>query len=157
MYHSTSGKNGYRYVGTPRSVATTIPKNVMKQILIRENELRLSRQYHELISQQESLAWIRDTTVMLQIQALSEHGYSGQAALRALQAARVTYLNDNEMNKLTVYQRMDRSREGDLVNNSPLPNVTLSYLDGTTTTLRGYLDKRKDKTLPVALMAGSIT
>lgn len=42
MYHSTSGKHGYAYV-TPSKVIT-IPRQVMKQILMRENELRLAKE-----------------------------------------------------------------------------------------------------------------
>jgi len=158
MFHSTSGKYGYAYVQPPNpNSMRVIPKGVMKQILQREDELRLSSEYHNTISEQDTLRWIRNVTIKLQRQVLAEFGYDDSPSLQALHYARVQYLNDDEMNKLTVYQRMDRSRAGDLMCGSELPNAKLSTLDGKTITLHEYLENRKDKTKPVVITAGSIT
>jgi hypothetical protein len=155
MFHSTSGKVGYAFVTLPG--ARVIPKGIMKQILLREDELRFSSDYHNKISEREDLKWIRDVTLELQMKALAEFGYADGPGLLALNNARAQYLNDDEMNKLIVYQRMDRSRPGDLTSGSELPNVKLSTLDGKVITLHEYLENRKDKSRPVVITAGSIT
>lgn len=72
----------------------------------------MQMQYHKTISERDDLAWIRDVTLLLQKKVLAEFGYNDEPGLRALHNARAQYLDDEEMNKLTVYQRRDRSREG---------------------------------------------
>lgn len=155
MYHSTSGKSGYGYYGSPH--ARVIPRLVMKQILQREEELRFSQDYHNTISQRDDLKWIREVTLKLQKSVLAEFGYDDAKGLLALHNARGKYLDDPEMNQITVYQRMDRSRKGDLKRGMSLPDVKLSTLDGKIITLHEFINSRKDPNKPIVITAGSIT
>jgi len=156
MFHSTSGKDGYGYRYVDYKIV--IPKHIMKQILLREEELRMSPEYHEEISKLDDLKWIRDVTLRLQRRVLREFGYNTSTALVALNNARAMYLNDPEMNQITVYQRRDRSRKGDLFAGSTLPNVKLAALDGTHITLHEYIGKiQQENGRPLVITAGSVT
>lgn len=159
MFHSTSGKRGYEWYCPPHeSILNHIPRSIMKQMLKREEELRSSKEYHEKISKHDDLAWIRDVTVNIQMQVLTEFGYANTSGMTALNYARVQYKDDPEMNKITVYQRQDRSRLGDLSVGSELPNVRLCTMDGEETTLHDYIKKiQGDSKRPLVITAGSIT
>lgn len=159
MFHSTSGKRGYDWYSPPGSqILNLIPRSIMKQMLKREEELRMSKQYHEKISMHDDLAWIRDVTIDIQKQVLREFGYNNTAGMTALNYARVQYNDDPEMNKITVYQRQDRSRLGNLSVDSDLPNVRLCTLDGEDTTLHEYIKKIQGNSgRPLVITAGSIT
>jgi hypothetical protein len=157
MFHSTSGKRGYGFYYVDGHI-TRIPKETLKKMLQREEELRKSKEYHETISQHDDLKWIRDVTVKLQKQVLREFGYDTKLGRRTLNNARFQYLDDPEMNNITVYQRMDRSREGDLKNGYAVPNVKLSTMSGETVMLHDYIEKMQsgsDRLLVIT--AGSIT
>lgn len=160
MFHSTSGKVGYDNYAVS-SYSHIIPKNVMKQILQREDEMRFSVEYHTAISQHENLTWIRDVTIEMQRAVLREFGYDDALSLNLLHAARTQYKDDEEMNKLAVYQRMDRSRRGELVVGCDVPCVTISTLDGGTIILQDYMEqlkrKRGGESRPIVITAGSLT
>jgi len=138
MYHSTSGKVGYQYHRQP--VDFHIPRYLMKKILIHEDKLRASPEVQALYSQSDDLGWIRDVTLQVQNLALKEYGITDPKGLIALNNARFEYLDDPEMNNLTVYQRMDNSRQGKLLDGAILPDVPLATLDGKEVTLYQYLD-----------------
>jgi len=92
MFHSSSGKQFYRPYYRPTFV--TIPKETMRQILIREDELRHSREYLEKCDQaqqEKNLSKIRDATLEIQKQALNEFGYSDMRGITALNNARFVY------------------------------------------------------------------
>jgi len=129
-------------------------------ILKREDELRMSREYHTMISEHDTLEWIRDVTENLQKSVLREFGYDAKLFLPYLQSARARYINDPEMNKITVYQRMDRSRKGMLARGSALPNVKLCTLnEGSEIFLHDYIAKVQNNSggRPMIITAGSIT
>jgi len=159
MFHSTSGKSGYQYHHVHESRATVIPRGVMKQILQREDELRFSPAYHQTISRHDDLQWIRDVTLALQKGVLTEFGYGDAQGLMALHNARVEYMKDEEMGKLTVYQRMDRSRLGCLFAGDELPNAMLVTMDGSHTSLHEYTKNLQKGTgsRPLVITAGSIS
>jgi len=158
MFHSTSGKRGYEWFSPHSDTPHFIPRSIMKQMLEREEQLRMSKEYHEKISQSDELTWIRDVTVDLQSQVLREFGYLNTAGMTMLNYARVQYKDDPEMNSITVYQRQDRSRLGDLTVGSELPNARLCTLTGEETTLHDYIKKiQGDSARPLVITAGSIT
>lgn len=163
MFHSTSGKRGYGFYYIDGRMLQTVDKETMKKMLMREEELRNSKQYHETISLHDDLEWIRDVTVKLQTQVLKEFGYheTGLSTMDGrmnLNNARAVYLNDPEMNSITVYQRRDRSREGDLKVGSAVPNVKLSTLSGEPVLLHDYIAKLPNgENKLLVITAGSIT
>lgn len=144
MFHSTSGKVGYQYHHQPLP-GYHIPRYLMKKILIHEDKLRASPEVQALYSQSDDLAWIRDVTLQVQNRALAEYGFTDARGLIALNNARLEYIDDPEMNQLTVYQRLDNSRQGKLFDGVVLPNVQLATLDGSQVMLYDYLDALRVK------------
>jgi hypothetical protein len=158
MFHSTSGKSFYKPHYKP-VVDFTIPKETLKKILIREDELRYSKEYlekYDQAQQQKSLGRIRDITTEIQNQALKEFGYWDMRGITVLNNARFEYKDDPEMNKLTVYMRYDHSTEGDIAQQKVAPDAALVTLTGQQTTLRSYLASLTPK-LPVVILSGSLT
>lgn len=71
-----------------------IPKETLKKILQREDELRYSREYlekYDKAQQQKSLGRIRDVTLEIQNQALKEFGYWDMRGITVLNNARFQY------------------------------------------------------------------
>jgi len=155
MYHSTSGKRGF----LPYIVDTMlqIEPSQMKKIFEREEELRMGTEYHDKISEKDDVKWIRDVTVALQEQVLAEFGY-GKEYLVVLRNARYQYRNDPEMNQITVYQRCDRSKDGDIEHGGYYPNITnLFRLDGSNVSLDLFIFEQANPAEHVLILAGSIT
>lgn len=74
--------------------------------------------------------------------------------LTALHNARYDYRNDPELNKLTVYQREDRSRAGTLRRGDPAPNPLVLDLLGRRQRL---LDTFARPGRPLVMICGSVT
>jgi len=154
MYHSTSGKNGF--FPYEQYCDYIIDQEVMKKILIREDELRYSEEYQNDLTINDDLTWIRNVTEKIQMRALEENGITDPRGLIVLRNARFKYRNDPSMNKLTVYMRQDRSTRGNLYNGSPAPDARLCTLDGKNITLFEYI-RSLGGNLPLILLAGSVT
>jgi len=77
-----------------------------------------------------------------------------QEYLKALRNARHQLCDDPVMNRLTVYQRQDRSRYGDLVVGDMAPNIQLTRADTSSPIdlLRLQSDGR-----PLVLVCGSVS
>jgi len=178
MYHSTSGKNFYNpYFDSPHG-GVYINKETLREVLIREEELRFSLEYLkgcDKAQKHKDLSKIRDLTVGIQCKALKEFGIDPtKGGLNVLNNARYTYKDDPEMNTLTVYMRQDRSTEGNLRSktNQLSPNVALLNLQGEPTSLHHYLKtlpilsatkkeeedgEKKETCRPVVILSGSLT
>jgi len=162
MMHSTSGKNGYTYYTNPYgdAVGCLIPKDKLIQIMKLEDTYRSSEEFQQKYSEKDDLAWFRDVTIEIQKRAILFSGFDEgriEEGLKALWMARGVYAEDEEINQLTVYQRKDRSRAGNLINGSPMPNVPLQTLLGTVTDLKTYCANLKQPELPLFIISGSIT
>jgi len=153
MYHSTSGKRGFE----PYQISTDfyIEKEVLRSILIREDELRSSEEYQQEWTQNDDLTWIRDVAIRIQQRALAEHGITDTRGLTVLQNARFKYKDDPTMNSLTVYMREDRSKKGNLRSGDEIPDSPLFTLEGISTTLHKYIKQLPN--LPLIILSGSIT
>jgi hypothetical protein len=166
MFHSTSGKSGWNYyqsVGTPRLEKRwfELQKAKIKRLLIAEDELRLSDFYQKRYSEKDTLQHLRDVTVEIQKEACKKAGMEYDWwAIETLRAAREAYLDDPEMNQLTVYQRHDTSRRGDLRVGHVAPDAALLDLAGQETTLMQYfasLNEHLSQPLPLVLLVGSVS
>jgi len=158
MYHSSSGKEGFgAYVGSPVSYFT---KEIIRKILIREDELRASDFWQSEYSKEDRLQWFEEVTHRIQIEALEDNGVAAEELLTrgidALRRARFRYKDDPNMNQLTVYMRNDRSREGSLLQGDDAPNVPLHTIEGTPIMLHEYI-KNLNSNKPLFVMAGSIS
>jgi len=155
MLHSTSGKSFHELFNAPSKYQ--IPRDQMKRILIREDILRASNEIQEEYSMRDDLAWFRDVTENLQRRALQEEGVAPSdvaEALITLHNARRVYQSDSEMNQLTVYQRLDRSRAGDLSEGEMCPDAALATLSGEPTSLLAYIATLPTD-MPLFIFAGS--
>jgi len=156
MFHSTSGKRGFDPYHS-ETFGFKIGRSDMKKILEREEELRMGMEYQEKISEKDDLEWIRSVTMELQIRVLNEFGFT-ERYLRSLNNARFSYKNDPEMNNITVYQRCDKSRRGDIRREGCCPNIEDLYrLNGSTTSLKEFLDEQLVSANQTLILAGSIT
>lgn len=75
-------------------VDLVIPKETLRKILIREDELRYSKEYlekYDKAQQEKSLGRIRDVTLEIQNQALKEFGYWDMRGITVLNNARHEY------------------------------------------------------------------
>jgi len=153
MYHSTSGKRGFEPYQMPTDFH--IDKEVLRRVLIREDELRSSEEYQQEWTQNDDLTWIRDVTMRIQERALAEHGITDPRGFTVLRNARFKYKDDPTMNCLTVYMRQDRSKKGDLRSGDEIPNSPLCTLEGISITLHEYIKQLPN--LPLIILAGSIT
>jgi len=153
MFHSTSGKRGFEGFAVPTDFK--IEKDILRNILIREDQLRASEEFQKEYSANDDLGWLRDVTIRIQKQALSENGIEDPNGLTVLRNARFEFKDDPSMNNLTVYMRQDRSKSGTLNVHDMAPNAFLCSLDGTDTTLFDYMKSIGD--LPLIILAGSAT
>jgi len=144
MFHSTSGKRGYSL----NCIAScpVFPREKLREVLIKEDELRNSERIQNLYSREfatgnEFLCHVRDVTLELQREALLQCGVSEEnldAQLSSFQCHRAHYANDEEILKLSVYGRHDKTSEGDFSNGANL-DVELYELDGKIVSLRSLL------------------
>jgi len=156
MLHSSSGKSHFDLYHEPTNYS--IPKDVLKKILIFEDAARASAQYQAKYTEQDSLQWFRDVTREIQIAALIQNGIPAadvNQALVVLNNARFEFKDDPEMNQLTVYMRLDRSRRGDLRMGDKMPNASLVGDDGMTVMLADLEAKSAANGKALALIAGS--
>jgi len=158
MYHSSSGKAGFDYYASP-SPSSNIPIDTMRDILIREDELRASQTWQDEYSKEDNLRWFEEVTYRIQLQALMDNGISEgrlNVGICALKSARFMYKDDPDMNQLTVYMRHDRSRKGSLQQGDDTPNVPLHTIEGTPIMLHDYIKNLNSKK-PLFVMAGSLS
>jgi len=75
----------------------------------------------------------------------------------------VLYVDDPDVNQLTIYQRKDRSQRGKVHRFSAVPNVPLQKRDGTTINLHAYYDSLQNYAYigepprPLFIVAGSVS
>jgi len=154
MMHFTSGKNGYEY-WDHNEARFRIPREKLIEILKLEDKYRSSAEYQNKYSEKDELSWYRDVTVEIQTRALRETGLKPHeipTGLLELWSARGRFDDDPDVNSLTVYQRKDRSRRGNLYQDSPAPNVPLYSMDLKLTSLHGYCSSVKNPELPMFLI-----
>lgn len=163
MYHSTSGKAGFERFKYPARVTFTREQAIA--ILRREDELRFDAKTQERYSEREDFVWIRDVTLDLQRQAITEtvpellkfHD-SMNDCLNALHNLRFddAYAGDNEFSQCTVYQRCDKSHPGTVKQGDALTKVDVPLHDsasGKAVHLSDYYTSGR----PLVVVAGSVS
>jgi hypothetical protein len=107
MFHSTSGKLAYNLFCSPG--VDIFPREKLREVLIKEDQLRHAKSIQELYSKQfatgnEYLHHIRDVTIELQKQALRDCGFPEETlsiALPSFQCHRAHYQDDEELLKVS--------------------------------------------------------
>ena len=128
-----------------------IPKTLLKRMLIRENELRLSEEYQKLYADAErrSYSTWADVTDQLQREVIREFHLDEEMdeALLCLRCATQIY---PDLKEIPLYVRYNRARDGDLQLNDVAPNVPVVQLDGKEGQLFDGLESS-----PTVLISGS--
>lgn len=111
--------------------ASFIPKSLLKRMLIRENELRLSDEYQQRYAdaeQSSSTSWL-NVTDQLQRQVIREFNLDEEMddALLCLRCATQIY---SDLKDIPLYVKYNRARDGDLQIGDSVPNVPVINLDG---------------------------
>jgi len=163
MLHSSSGKRGYDYHRS-EVVDYEIPKEIMKEILILEDQMRGSHFYQEKYSQSDNLIWFRDVTKEIQEKALRDNGIPEEdleKGLKVLNNARYDYRDDPEMNRLTIYMREDNSKAGFLFQGCDVVDVPLLDMDMNEVNLKEYYNSLQKSVTgmrrPLVVCGGSVT
>jgi len=171
MFHSTSGKAGFHaYRGADplvggQSWSTLFNKNLTKEIMIKENELRLSDWAQKEYSQRDTLSWIRSVTKDIQNKAVLEvlsansayRSLAPESCLEMLKQARFNWRDDPDMANLTVYQKYDHSQPGVVKENSAVPEVPLYTLDLEMTSVHTILSDANHAGKLTVILAGSVS
>ncbi|CAF1391172.1 unnamed protein product [Rotaria sordida] len=142
MAHVTSGRATFTYEDLINSNSSTvpksyIPKSLLKRMLIRENELRLSDEYQkryceaEKTSSSSSSSWL-NVTDELQRQIIREFNLDDEMddALLCLRCATQIY---PDLKHIPLYVQYNRARDGNLQISDIAPNVPVIQLDGQET------------------------
>ncbi|CAF1332586.1 unnamed protein product, partial [Adineta steineri] len=136
MVHYTSGRRNLTYEELIKSNATKpsksfIPKSLLKLMLIRENELRISDEYqkrfHEAEQTSSSTSWL-DVADELQREVIREFHLDEEMndALLCLRCATQIY---PDLKDIPLYTKYNRARDGDLQVGDIAPNVPVIHLD----------------------------
>jgi len=129
--------------------------------MIREEELRMSEEIQQKYTESDDLAHLRDVTLALQKQAIIESGITlpMSDALNIIHSARFVHQHDPDMNNITIYQRMDRSREGNVEMGLKIFDDIYVYdLDSNRINLKKYItDLLAKEPLPIVIFAGSVS
>jgi hypothetical protein len=135
-----------------------IKHDLLKRMLERENQIRLSEDQQFLYSQVEDIHkgrdWM-DLTEDLQLGVVREFGFVGheqeQWALGILRTATQIY---PDLKDIPLYVKYNRARRGRLQEGMEMPNVKLIEVESGNLVLLGDLCH---KMMPTVLVAGSYT
>lgn len=130
------------------------PKYVLKAMVVRENELRLSETWQRRFEDAERLAdtdWL-ECVVQLQVQVVREFGWPDDT-VQALRRARQHFPDDPFFAEVPIYVRFNRARNGPLSPGSVVPNVLVHRWDGVPQSLLAL----GGLTAPLVIVAGSFS
>jgi len=156
MLFPTSGRIGFdpiRYNG-PK-----IDKPILKAMLSRENEIRLTETIQNLydtcvLTDSEKYT---EVTTNLQKQVLREFGFvDDEQGLIMLRSALSMYPDDPELKTLVYYHKYNRSRQGDLKVGDKI-DMSSIHLANTAGNSCAELSSYAQPDLPLVLIAGSIS
>ncbi|UJR26446.1 hypothetical protein I4U23_007776 [Adineta vaga] len=157
MAHVTSGRTNFTYddlikSNIIQSSQSFIPKSLLKRMLIRENELRLSDEYQKRFSEAEqssSSSWL-NVVNELQEQVVREFHLDDEMdnAILCLRCATQIY---PDLKDIPLYTKYNRARDGDLQVGDVAPDVPIIQLDGQ----EGQLFDGLKSSSPTVLISGS--
>eukprot|EP01102_Stenamoeba_stenopodia_P004297 TRINITY_DN1461_c0_g1_i1.p1 TRINITY_DN1461_c0_g1~~TRINITY_DN1461_c0_g1_i1.p1 ORF type:complete len:311 (-),score=87.17 TRINITY_DN1461_c0_g1_i1:772-1704(-) len=152
MFHPSNGRDNFEPLPAPEDwqcfnrndlaeLKKTLPnKDVLKKMLAREDELRLSDEV------QNRYRWDPMTTKVtedVQRQVVQEFGFDD---IRILRTAVALYRDDPEIASIPHYVKYNRSRLGHLSEGCDVPDVPLYHLDAKTkTSLQTLIDNYQER------------
>jgi hypothetical protein len=162
MFSRCSGKDGWLpYQGSGHAVYHfyNANKTLLKRVLVKETELRLSQSWQAEYSKHDTLEWAIEVTIRLQKEALVACGLAPtQHSLDQLHRSR-HYLRKDKSMQLSIPQLFDRSRQGDLHNGALAPDASVHTMDGSAVQLLAFIRSLQpaNTPLPVLILAGSVS
>lgn len=148
MFHPSNGRHNFEPF-TPTVPFDKMPdRETVIKILLRDNELRLSRDIQDAywVSEYPSLV-----TLKVQSQAVKENGYEDPWIVPS---AISYYKDDAEVMNIPHYVKYNRSKPGRIQVGDFVPDLPLTTMDGCKTSL---LQEFAPSPLPMVLVAGSYT
>eukprot|EP01121_Diplochlamys_sp_Union-15-3_P021666 TRINITY_DN8891_c0_g1_i2.p1 TRINITY_DN8891_c0_g1~~TRINITY_DN8891_c0_g1_i2.p1 ORF type:complete len:366 (+),score=40.92 TRINITY_DN8891_c0_g1_i2:98-1195(+) len=140
MFHPVNGRVGFDLLPVPQNITEKPSVEVMKQILKREDELRLSAEVQALFSDPGN-----DTVhvaAIVQERVAKEFGFQNvEEAVSIIRSVPALYPDHPELHRIPHYQKYNRSKRGSLNVGDTIPDVPLSFLDGAPISLLRYVDK----------------
>ncbi|CAF1433075.1 unnamed protein product [Rotaria sp. Silwood1] len=135
--------------------------NVLKDLLIKEEQIRLSQETQQLLSNIEDrkdIDWmdvIADLQTNLIKEAIGEDATEEeiQCGLRIFRSAHQLYANDDEFHNLSLYVRHNRAKQGNLHIGDSAMDVKLLNINGEFVSLLSYFQSNR----PLLIIAGSYT
>jgi hypothetical protein len=136
------------------AVRRSFSPEVIKAILRRENDLRLSEETLANFSCCSTPDGWLDVVDKLQRRIASEFGLSEQVGLDAMRLADKLLPDDPEVTEISLYRKYNRCRDGDLREGDHAPDVPLHLVaDGKRTALHSLLNE----CTPLVVFVGSYT
>jgi hypothetical protein len=153
MMFPSSGRVGFQ-LKTLKSDVQVPEKQKIKEMLLRERELRLCSETQKLLTEDVSCGPKLFET--LQMKVAEEFGYTTQQkqreAIELLRCAVSMFPNDQEIREIPFYVKYNRAEQGMLSVGDQCPDVTLATLEGKLVQLHSTMSDQ-----PLVLVAGSYT
>jgi len=135
--------------------------NVLKDLLMKEEQMRLSEQTQQLLSSIEDRTDIDWMDVIAELQtklikeAIGDDATDNeiQHGLSILRSAHQLYSNDDEFHNLSLYIRHNRARQGNLNIGDQAIDIQLLNMNGQFVSLLSYIHPNR----PLLIIAGSYT
>jgi len=100
---------------------------------------------------------LQETSIWRHIPKEKINSLGIQECLKVLRNARFQFQDDPEINQLTVYQRSDRSRKGNLMIGSQAPNILLNVINDKMSNNSEVELLSLQQGKPLVLMCGSVS
>jgi len=157
MFHPVNGRQGFDALPLP-NVKIEIPSfDVIRKMLEREDELRLSKKYQDLFADPGHNAI--HIAAKAQEQVAEEFGYNGAdipQIIDVLRAAPAFFPEQkDQICRIPHYLKFNRSSKGTLEVGSSIIDVPLIQLNGSGTTLFSYLSGIRNPRRPIMIASGS--
>lgn len=157
MFHPVNGRYGFDALPKPE-VDISIPSyDILKDMLIREDELRLSEKFQNLFADPGNNAI--HVAELVQQQVADEFGYKGEDAPKIIDVLRAVISfypeKKDEITKIPHYLKFNRSARGSFEIGDPIKDVRLAKLNGEETSLFKYMEGTKYPSKPFLICTGS--
>jgi len=155
MFHPVNGRFGFDLLPKPEVDIPIPSEEVMKAMLKREDELRLSDKYQEMFANPGKNAI--HIAEIVQEQVAEEFGYTlpetKSQIIAVIRAAAAFY--SPEICSIPHYVKFNKSAKGNFDVGSTLKDVKLAQLNGQETTLFSYIKSLRYQERPILICSGS--
>jgi len=139
-----------------------IPRETVRNILIKANETRYSKEIQAEFNKVNHANWFGFVIDKMHRQILTDFGYGDrlEQALDELYSSRWRYRKDEDMNtffRTLIHVKMDLTADGPIKPGDWAVDTKLITLDNEETTFSSYVQKADTMRKPLVVFAGSWT